>query len=239
MRNVTWLISYPRSGNTWTRLLLGAVLSPKDVSYKKIDELVPDTHQRSPQFLRRFRETQKLLFLAFKSHFIYPWGAEPGDKFIYLYRDPRDVALSEYYFRLWENEAVGKRAYKDFTTFLKKDFIQEGRFGSWKSHVSFWTQTTDKANLIIRYEDLHDHTEDILFSMLGVMGYSPTEEEVKRAVELTSFARCVKMAESEAVHKFKRGLKGRPGRWKEEMNEEQLEIIKSFCGDLMKFLGYL
>ncbi|MBW2037181.1 MAG: sulfotransferase domain-containing protein [Deltaproteobacteria bacterium] len=235
MRNVTWLVSYPRSGNTWTRLLLTAILSPDEVGYRKIDELVPDTHrfEHEPQVLKEFRKRKDLPFLVLKSHYIHPWGFEPGDKFIYLYRDPRDVALSEYYFRLWEREALKVSVPDNFTMFLKREFIRETRFGSWKSHVSFWTQTTDKASLI------YEHTEDILFSVLGVLGYSPTEEEVKRAVELTSFSRCVKMAASEEVHKFKRGLKGRPRRWKEEMTDEQQEIIKNFCGDLMKTLGYL
>jgi len=238
VRNVTWLISYPRSGNTWMRLLLGAILSPKNVSYKKIDELLPDTHQRLSYFLKRFREKKDLPFLVFKSHSIYPRGVERGDKFIYLYRDPRDVALSEYYYRQWERGVEKKPPIKDFTTFLKEQFVKGGDYGTWRIHVLFWTQKTDKANLVIRYEDLYEHTEDVLSSVLEVLGYIPTKEEVRRAVELTSFNRCIEMAEKEEVHTLKRGLKGRPGRWKEEMNEEQLEIIKSFCGDVMEMLGY-
>ena len=238
MRSVTWLVSYPRSGNTWLRLLLCAILSPVELGYKKIDELIPDTHQRSSSFLKRFRSL-KLPFLACKTHFIYPWNAEPGDRFIYLYRDPRDVALSEYRYRLWEEEGLGKPAPKDFTAFLEREFIRERRFGSWRSHVSFWIRRPKKAGLLIRYEDLYNYTEDILFSVLGVLGYNPSEEEVKRAVELTTFDRCVKMAERDSVHKFKRGLSGRPGGWKEMMTDEQRKIIESFCGDLMKTLGYL
>ena len=39
----TFVVSYPRSGNTWTRFLIANLMHPeKEVSFKNIESLIPD-----------------------------------------------------------------------------------------------------------------------------------------------------------------------------------------------------
>lgn len=42
-RRIVWLASYPRSGNTWVRLLLANVLADEDVSINRITRALPGT----------------------------------------------------------------------------------------------------------------------------------------------------------------------------------------------------
>ena len=42
-RRIVWLASYPRSGNTWVRLLLANVLSNEDVSINRMPRVLPGT----------------------------------------------------------------------------------------------------------------------------------------------------------------------------------------------------
>ena len=40
----TFIVSYPRSGNTWTRFLIANLLHPEvEVGFANIDSFVPDT----------------------------------------------------------------------------------------------------------------------------------------------------------------------------------------------------
>ena len=50
----TFLVSYPRSGNTWTRFLIANLVYPdKDVSFLNIERLIPDTSSQSNRAMRR------------------------------------------------------------------------------------------------------------------------------------------------------------------------------------------
>ena len=49
----TFIVSYPRSGNTWTRFLVANLLRPKQaVSFANIERLVPDCEASSSRYLR-------------------------------------------------------------------------------------------------------------------------------------------------------------------------------------------
>ena len=83
----TFLVSYPKSGNTWVRFLLANLIHPNEkVSFSNINRLLPAPGVLSKRFLRTLPRPRIL-----KSH-------EPFDarfkKVIYLVRDPRDVAVS-------------------------------------------------------------------------------------------------------------------------------------------------
>src|SRR5579864_2793674 len=88
----SFLTSYPRSGNTWTRFLVGNLIRPSEtVTFLNIEKIVPDMYKTADMVLRRLPRPRVL-----KSH-------EPFDpryrRVIYIIRDPRDVAVSNYH---WE-----------------------------------------------------------------------------------------------------------------------------------------
>src|SRR5947208_15984533 len=50
----TFIVSYPRSGNTWTRFLIANLAFPaENVTFTNIERLVPDTSSQSNRALKR------------------------------------------------------------------------------------------------------------------------------------------------------------------------------------------
>src|ERR1700745_392531 len=85
-----FLVSYPRSGNTWTRFLIGNLLNPDEpVSFTNIETRVPEIYFNPDRILRHLPRPRLL-----KSHECF----QPLYKcVIYITRDPRDVAVSFYH----------------------------------------------------------------------------------------------------------------------------------------------
>ena len=85
-----FIVSYPRSGNTWMRFLVGELVFQKEIDFHNLRELIPDIYIYgcTHSFLESLNRPRYI-----KSH-------EPYDprypKVIYLVRDPRDVAISYY-----------------------------------------------------------------------------------------------------------------------------------------------
>src|SRR6476646_4264045 len=88
----TFVVSYPRSGNTWTRFLIANLLHPDlNVSFTNIEKLIPDTSSQSNRALKRTPRPRIIKTHEYFDH-RYP-------KVIYIVRDPRDVVLSYYDFQ--------------------------------------------------------------------------------------------------------------------------------------------
>jgi hypothetical protein len=59
-----FITSYPRSGNTWTRFLIGNLIYPDgSLSFNNIEQRVPEIHAHSDRAMRRLRRPRVL-----KSH---------------------------------------------------------------------------------------------------------------------------------------------------------------------------
>src|SRR5207253_5494584 len=88
-----FLVSYPRSGNTWTRFLIGNLLSINEpVNFANIESKIPEIYNNPNRKLRRLPRPRII-----KSHEVF----DPRyKKVIYIVRDPRDVAVSYYHWKL-------------------------------------------------------------------------------------------------------------------------------------------
>ena len=98
----TFVVSYPRSGNTWTRFLIANLVHPeKEVSFTNIEQLIPDT---SSQSNRALKATPRPRIIKTHEYFDHRYP-----KTIYIVRDPRDVALSYYDFQrkyMWRRRST-------------------------------------------------------------------------------------------------------------------------------------
>jgi len=233
MNDIVWLVSYPRSGNTWLRFLIANIQHPEtDVNYRSIDELVPDWHQKDHKW--QPDESFDWSPVAIKSHWIY---VPNYDKVIYLYRDPRDVVLSCYHFSQgdWDIRFEGT-----FDEYLRKVFILGGRYGRWDRHVYFWASGKSGIPFIlIKYEDLWQHLyREVkrIIDFLGIKVRSATE--VQAAIDKSDFNELEKIRARDGVHPKKKGLRGRPGGWRENLTEKQKDLIWEKFGKTMEKLGY-
>jgi hypothetical protein len=205
-----FLVSYPKSGNTWTRFLLGNLTSPNEqITFANVESKVPDIYARSKKSLKRVPRPRVI-----KSHECF----DPRyRRVIYIVRDPRDVAVSCYHY-----DRKGRNIPDDFpvhtyvtTRFMKTDEY----FGTWGEHAGSWLVNSrnifhlsrlksgflgtpgswgenvmswlgarghDRQFLLVRYEDLLDDAHREMSRIAEFLNLNGSPERISRAVELSS-----------------------------------------------------
>jgi hypothetical protein len=154
---VTWLASYPRSGNTLLRIILNfcfgqfshSIYTDAEFDDPAIQHVIgheaigPDPRG----FLREAYLRKRTIFV--KTHELPGRDDHPA---IYILRDGRSSVVSHYHF-------LRDILHRDASL---PDVIA-GKFGvSWSEHVNAWTAPSRRNTLIVRYENLSVGNHDTL-----------------------------------------------------------------------------
>ncbi len=237
----TFLVSYPRSGNTWLRFLLGEALFEQEVTFANMEMLVPDIYRVSRAHLARLPRPRYI-----KSH-------EPYDsrypKVIYLLRDPRDVAISYYHwlrkFRRLENEDLNAFI-ESFTAPITDSRVW---YGGWGEHVRSWYQNrhaVPQGCLFVRYEDLLANPAETLTNILHFLGHPLTPSRVQEIVSHNTFKRMKAREQSDRQAPIFSETRqdiafvraGKAQQWREVFTAAQRSRFSVAFGDLMQQFGY-
>ncbi|MGB6874403.1 MAG: sulfotransferase domain-containing protein [Candidatus Acidiferrales bacterium] len=236
-----FLVSYPRSGNTWTRFLIANLLFPnQEVSFLNLDYLIPDVLNINRRELAKIPRPRLI-----KSHEYF----DPRyKKVIYIVRDPRDVVVSYYYFHLKQGYINDGYPMEKFVTrFVSGDV--DPIFASWGENVASWIATSFNRQgfLLLRYEDMKADTAFELARIADFLKISTDPEKLKWAVELSSADR-MRELERRDEHRWIGTRKRRKdvrfirtaisGAWKGILTESQVTQIESTWGALMRSLRY-
>jgi hypothetical protein len=236
----TFLVSYPKSGNTWVRFLLANLIYPNEtVGFSNINRLLPAPGVLSKRFLRSLPRPRIL-----KSH-------EPFDarfrRVIYLVRDPRDVVVSEYHFNL-------KKRYIEAGVTLEQfvDRFMAGEtssYGSWWEHTSSWIAARhgNPGFLLVRYEDLLSDSIGETGKIAKFLGITADRARLQAAVERSSADKMRKLERQQADQwtgtkntrkeiPFVREAKS--GGWKDNLPPHLAENIEGAWYPMLNFLGY-
>jgi Sulfotransferase domain len=171
-----FLVSYPRSGNTWLRFIVANLAAPNHpADFLDIEKRVPDIYVHSERELLLLESPRRM-----KSHEYY----DPRyHRVLYVVRDPRNVAPS--YYR-WHLSFGGLTSGYPATLFLER-FLNGSLdpYGSWGSHVGSWlgARQGDPSFHVLRYEDLVDAPTRVAGEICQVMGIRRSEAEIAAAVE--------------------------------------------------------
>lgn len=180
------LISYPRSGNTWMRMIVAHILYPheKIKSLKDLKMLVPDIYT---SFVKGVEYSEPRVI---KTHQPYSFRHEPKNpelyrKNIYVVRHPYDVIASYYDFqlRLWKNKPNSELS---LDRFVEK--VINGAYGvSWQEHVMSWYCMRDELEILfVKYEDLQSQIDRQIATIGEFLGRSLSTDEIKQICERTS-----------------------------------------------------
>jgi Sulfotransferase domain len=241
-----FLVSYPRSGNTWTRFLIGNLVSPDPITFDNIECQIPEIYFHPDRFLRR-RPRPRIL----KSHECF----QPRYKrVIYILRDPRDVAVSNYHHNLKAGNIPDDYPLDEFVQgFLQAEFDKP--FGSWADHVASWIylREHDPGFLLLRYEEMKKDAPAELMRIarfLEQCSFRQIElepERLARTIELSSPDRMRALEKQQAhtwvVTRHTRADKpfirtAAAGGWKSTLSPAAVAKIESAWGGLMFRLGY-
>ena len=157
-----FLISYPRSGNTWMRVIIAYLLYPHNEisSLESLNHLVPDIHVGIPR--KNIYSQPRVI----KSHRLFPVrhereSPELYNRNIYIVRHPFNVIRSYYHYMIANNWiGVEGLSISKFASLVIQGAIIPG---SWQEHVLSWYSMSDRLNnIFVRYEDLQKDTNHVI-----------------------------------------------------------------------------
>jgi hypothetical protein len=238
----TFIVSYPRSGNTWTRFLAANLIyAGQPVTFDNIERLIPDCEAQSSRYLKRVARPRII-----KSHSYF----DPRyPRVIYIVRDPRDVALSYYdfsrKFRHFEDSYPLERYVEDFVT----GRLISADWGTWAENVASWAfaRGARPGFLLLRYEDMKTRPEQELTRIAEFFDIDASPERLQTAIERSSAERMREMEKTQGKDWVTTRNKredipfirtATAGGWKNKLSTESVAVIESAWGSIMAQLGY-
>ena len=238
----TFVVSYPRSGNTWTRFLIANLLHPDlNVSFTNIEKLIPDT---SSQSNRALKGTPRPRIIKTHEYFDHRYP-----KLIYIVRDPRDVALSYYDFQRKYMQISDDYPLEQYVGDFVNGRLISADWGTWSENVSSWifTRGNSPTFLLLRYEDLMSDTEHELIRIANFLGGETDPTRIQQAMERSSADRMRKLEKQEedkwvATKTRRKDIPfvrvAKSGGWRSSLPESCVRQIESAWGELMTRLNY-
>lgn len=237
-----FIVSYPRSGNTWTRFLVANLIHPGEkATFLNIERLVPDSEAQSSRYLKQVPRPRVI-----KSHQYFDHRYK---KVIYIVRDPRDVALSYYDFQRKYRQIEDAYPLTRYVSDFVSGRLISADYGTWAENVASWVFPRGKSNafLLLRYEDMLKDTVGELHRIAAFLNIAADRSRLEHAVECSSARQMRELEKSEGDRwvSTKNRRKDIPfvrtaasGGWHQSLPPESVAQIESVWGDLMTNIGY-
>lgn len=244
-----WLISYPRSGTTWTYTLLYAVLYDGDIEALQeaqaagiILKFLPIEVGSADSVTERIALWKSLpsprVIPTHLPYRLFPQMVlDRSCPLVHILRDPRDVAVSFYHFhRSHRLLGLYRGSWEEFfECFITGRLI----YGSWFDHTSDWlphTQGQSGGRHVLRYEELRQDLAGQIREIASFLHRELTPQAVSAITDHCSFQamranpftnRGKDPIIDSAIASFLR--KGVVGDWRNYFTESQLERIDAEC----------
>lgn len=237
-----FIVSYPRSGNTWTRFLLANLLRPDvSVNFTTIEKLIPDVEAQSSRYMKCIPSPRVI-----KSHQYFDHRYR---KVLYVVRDPRDVVLSYYNFSRKYRHITDDYPLESYASDFVHARLSSASWGTWGENVGSWlaARLGKPDFLLVRYEDLKADANIEIAKIAQFFGVRCSSERIEKALQQSSVEQMRKMEKTQAkdwvATKNKRADvpfvgPGEVGTWKTKLPSPAVAEIEAAWGDLMADLGY-
>ena len=238
----TFVVSYPRSGNTWTRFLVANLAYPgENVTFDNIERLIPDTSSQSNRALKR---TPRPRIIKTHQYFDHRYR-----KMIYIVRDPRDVALSYYDFHRKYRQIADRYPLETWVEDFVRGKLISAPWGSWGENVASWLYTRGQSEdfLLLRYEDMMEDTPRELARIAHHLGIEATSHRLSTVIERSSDDRMRELEKRSedtwvATKKHRKDIPfvrvAKAGGWRSKLSAPCVAKIEAAWGNLMTTLGY-
>jgi hypothetical protein len=256
-RDIVWIASYPKSGNTWVRFMLCNLVFGTQSSAVALNQLIPDVHEVPLAQLERGG--------LCKTHFMYS-GALPLARrtagCLYIVRHPADVLVSNFHYAA-RAAAGGDPSPAAFDRYVEEFVSHRGDprwvrlgMGSWEANVRSWIADRHEFPVqLLKYEDLERDPYPIAETLSRWLGTGASPERIAQAVADSSFERMRDIEEADirdrrvgifykpyletsirAGRRFMRS--GASGEGARELSCAQRARLADAFGPLLQSLGY-
>jgi hypothetical protein len=245
--DVVFLVSYPKSGSTWLRFLIGNYLTQNNCNFINHRQIMPSIYDG-----RDLIENSKTRPLFIKSHASY---TPIYRKIIYIVRNGMDVAISSYHYCIKLRSIPQDTKFDDFLFLFNYGFEDyfNSTVGTWSSHIHGWLDNSVSNFLLVSYEDLKRNPCQQLEKVLAFSGVEFHNELIQSAVLASSFEKMQNLEieqysydpefvdpefiNSDRSINFVR--KGAIGEGQSCFSQEQINSFLKFHSSAMTRLGYL
>ena len=191
----TILVSYPKSGRTWLRMMLAKILKDTGIDTDK-NEMILCVHKNYNDLVRSYGNSKKIIFLI---------------------RDPADIVVSQYRELESNNSFSGPKP--TISRFIRgiyvkpdsrgtggipvsKDGVRRSGINEIIKYMNEWFSDlrSVKDYKIITYEEMKKDTYSVLSEVVKFIGYECDKEHIDAAVEYGSFSN-MKMIEQGEINK--------------------------------------
>ena len=247
------VVSFGKSGRTWLRVMISHLFRvmyklPENAilgfdNFHNLNRAVPKIFFTHDNYIKDFTgdfETKKPFY---------------GKPVILLARDPRDVAVSQFFqwkFRIKPTKVAINNYPPMGSDISLFDFVTGDNGGSMKAvsdYLNLWAKEADKVEKfhLVRYEDLRAEPRQELRKMLDFMQVDASEDDVNAAVEYSDYENMKKM-ESKQQFRLAGGRmmprdkdnpnsykvrRAKVGGYRDYFTDEEVEAIDRLLGETL------
>ena len=242
--NDVFVVTFPRSGTTWTEQMVHLLVHNGEQGEQRLTDAVPwlETLPHRSSDMTEFLKTmpQRRLFTSHLPYPLMPSAKNTTAKFVYVARNPKDVATS-FYFHDQSKGGYDGTWEEHFQLFLDGGLT----FGSYFDHVLPWWEASqrDKNILFLKYEDMkNDHAGNVA-KIASFLDLQADSQLIDKVVALSSFK---SMSSGESTNfnwiPQREGVpthfrKGDVGDWRNQFTEEQSQHLDAIFMEKMKDTG--
>ncbi|MEM9499100.1 MAG: sulfotransferase domain-containing protein, partial [Pseudomonadota bacterium] len=216
-KSIVWLASYPKSGNTWTRIFLANYLfnAPSPLNINKVTALgLGDSVRQAYEKVlgQKFPVGREGASVPYRTRLFASIVANKADmnfmkthnfnenvfgiqlipdkytkSAVYIMRNPLDMVISYAKQYSIPVDAAANLIGQSGNYSQGDDETIEQFFGSWSQHVRSWTRKHDYPVCVLQYEHMLADPHGQFRKVLDLLGVPIDEERLDRAVRFSSF----------------------------------------------------
>lgn len=237
-----YIATFLKCGTTWLQQILCVMFDNPQGKQEHINLDIPWIELEDQEHVNKMMSPR-----IFKTHLKWRWVPKAdGVKYIYCYRNPKDVAVSyHHHMQVFKSFYCLQGSFDDFVSnvFLANNAAENGSFFD---HVAEWLEQKNNANILfLTYEDMSENFEREIRRIADFLDVELTDEKLSVISEKSSFG---SMKGNDRVnYNWFNGTnkdpntdfirKGKVGDWINHLSEAQSKEIESLVESRLIPLG--